>query len=210
MCIRDRRRAVAPWMSEYDEGSLCPSQQRLAEGLFVRAESSYRKHQAVATLGARRICPQWGRLQMIFCVKLSINNHIVGLIHKKHIIRTCLMYHAACKVEFQPFKRLYSQLTFFNFLKIRFRIVSNLGCSQNRQNRYTNKNKYLVTNTSEPRMPQHRTWCQASRQSRTWYHTYVGIPDFRNRPVGVTALFSEPLVSHTNSKYFFPKTRLRF
>ena len=24
------------------------------------------------------------------------------------------MYHAACKVEFQPFKRLYSQLTFFN------------------------------------------------------------------------------------------------
>ena len=31
------------------------------------------------------------------------------------IIRTCLMYHAACKVEFQPFKRLYSELTFFNF-----------------------------------------------------------------------------------------------
>ena len=28
----------------------------------------------------------------------------------------CLMYHAACKVEFQPFKRSYSQLTFFNFL----------------------------------------------------------------------------------------------
>ena len=26
------------------------------------------------------------------------------------------MYHAAYKVEFQPFKRLYSQLTFFNFL----------------------------------------------------------------------------------------------
>ena len=26
------------------------------------------------------------------------------------------MYHAACKVEFQPFNRLYSQLTFFNFL----------------------------------------------------------------------------------------------
>ena len=26
-----------------------------------------------------------------------------------------LMYHAAWKVEFQPFKRLYSQLTFFNF-----------------------------------------------------------------------------------------------
>ena len=28
------------------------------------------------------------------------------------------MYHAACKVEFQPFKRLYSQLTFFKlFIK---------------------------------------------------------------------------------------------
>jgi len=52
-------------------------------------------------------------------VKLSINNHIVGLliVHKKHIMRTCLMYHAACKVEFQPFKRSYSQLTFFNLKK---------------------------------------------------------------------------------------------
>ena len=60
-----------------------------------------------------------------FFVKLSINNHVVGLVHKNHIVneiynkhvqRTCLMYHAACKVEFQPFKRSYSQLTFFNFL----------------------------------------------------------------------------------------------
>ena len=50
----------------------------------------------------------------IFCVKLSINNHIVRLLHKNHIIRTCLMYHAACKVEFQPFTRSYSQLTFFS------------------------------------------------------------------------------------------------
>ena len=41
----------------------------------------------------------------IVCVKLSINNHIVRLVHKKHIIRTCLMYHAACKVDFQPFKQ---------------------------------------------------------------------------------------------------------
>ena len=32
--------------------------------------------------------------------------------------RTCLMYHAAYKVEFQPFKRSYSQLTFFNSDKI--------------------------------------------------------------------------------------------
>ena len=45
-----------------------------------------------------------------FFVKLGINNHIVGLVHKNHIIneiqiknvqQTCLMYHAACKVEFQ-------------------------------------------------------------------------------------------------------------
>ena len=56
------------------------------------------------------------RANDIFCVKLSINNHIVGLVHKNHIIRTCLMYHAACKVDFQPFTRLYSQLTLFNFL----------------------------------------------------------------------------------------------
>ena len=33
-------------------------------------------------------------------------------------MRTCLMYHAACKVKIQPFKRSYSQLTFFNLKKI--------------------------------------------------------------------------------------------
>ena len=32
------------------------------------------------------------------------------------ILCKCLMYHAACKVEFQPFTRSYSQLTFSNFL----------------------------------------------------------------------------------------------
>ena len=58
------------------------------------------------------VCP----LFLIFCVKLSINNRIVRVVHKNHIIRTCLMYHTACKVELQPFKRSYSQLTFFNFL----------------------------------------------------------------------------------------------
>ena len=52
----------------------------------------------------------------IFCVKLSMNNQIVGLVHKNRNIRTCTMYHAACKVELQPFKRSYSQLMFFNFL----------------------------------------------------------------------------------------------
>ena len=54
----------------------------------------------------------------IFCVKLSMNNQIVGLVHKNRNIRTCTMYHAACKVELQPFKRSYSQLTFFQlFIK---------------------------------------------------------------------------------------------
>ena len=58
-------------------------------------------------------------------VKMRVN-HIVGLVHKTPYYkwryrirtpkRTCLMYHAACKVEFQPFNRSYSQLTFFNFL----------------------------------------------------------------------------------------------
>ena len=53
-------------------------------------------------------------------VKLIVN-HLVGLVHKHHILneiaqRTCLIYHAPCKVEFQPFNRSYSQLTFFNFL----------------------------------------------------------------------------------------------
>ena len=47
---------------------------------------------------------------------------IVSFIRIKHRTRAndnlckCLMYHAACKVEFQPFTRSYSQLTFFNFL----------------------------------------------------------------------------------------------
>ena len=30
-----------------------------------------------------------------------------------HVQRKCLMYHAVCKVEFQPFNRSFSQLTFF-------------------------------------------------------------------------------------------------
>ena len=42
----------------------------------------------------------------------------ISFIRIKHRTRANdnLMYHAACKVEFQPFTRSYSQLTFFNFL----------------------------------------------------------------------------------------------
>ena len=43
------------------------------------------------------------RADDILCkTEYSLNNHIVGLVHKKHIIRTRLMYHAACKVEVEP------------------------------------------------------------------------------------------------------------
>ena len=34
-----------------------------------------------------------------------------------NVQRTCLMYPAPSKVEFQPFNRSYSQLTFFNLLQ---------------------------------------------------------------------------------------------
>ena len=38
----------------------------------------------------------------IFCVKLSINNHIVGLliVHKNRIIRTCMMTTQLAKLSF--------------------------------------------------------------------------------------------------------------
>ena len=44
---------------------------------------------------------KYSGVQIRHRVKLSINNHIEGLVHKNHVMRTCLMYHAACKVEFQ-------------------------------------------------------------------------------------------------------------
>ena len=51
------------------------------------------------------------------CVKLSINNHIVCLVHKNDIIRTCLMYHAACNIEFQPFKQVVLTDDVFQYTK---------------------------------------------------------------------------------------------
>ena len=57
-------------------------------------------------------------------MKLGINHHIVGLVHKIHIINDLYVearpanvseYHAARKVEFQPFNRSYSQLMFLSF-----------------------------------------------------------------------------------------------
>ena len=73
----------------------------------------------------------------IFCVKLSINNHIVGLVHKIRIIRTCLMYHAACKVEFQPFKQVVLTADVFQLpqkVHIVYFKLKNVSCEYNRLN----------------------------------------------------------------------------
>ena len=58
-----------------------------------------------------------------------------------------LMYHAACKVELQPFKRSYSQMTFFNFLMrsfLAFRKKSlfkagraSIGCQKNKTKHFS-------------------------------------------------------------------------
>ena len=65
----------------------------------------------------------------IFCVKLSINDHIVRLVHQNRIIRTCLMYHAACKVEFQPFKQVVLTADVFQLpQKIHFLKSKNVSC----------------------------------------------------------------------------------
>ena len=61
----------------------------------------------------------WYQVHFYFCMAFSMlyyNPYIQNIQIKNHIIRTRLMYHAACKLEFQPFKRLYSQLTFFTKL----------------------------------------------------------------------------------------------
>ena len=72
---------------------------------------------------------------MIFCVKLSINNHIVGFVHKNHITRTCLMYDAACKVEFQPFKPVVLTADVFQLpQKIYIFKLKNVSCEYNRLN----------------------------------------------------------------------------
>ena len=56
-------------------------------------------------------------------------HHIINEKRNKHVQRTCLMYHAACKVEFQPFNRSYSKLTFFNFS---LKKLKNVSCEYDR------------------------------------------------------------------------------
>ena len=68
-------------------------------------------------------------------VKLIIND-IVRFVHThitsetwiKHAQRTCLMYHAACKAEFQPFNRSYRWRSFFN------KKLKNVSCEYDRLN----------------------------------------------------------------------------
>ena len=49
------------------------------------------------------------------------------------------MYHAACKVEFQPFNRSYSQLTFSNFLLKKLKNVSCFFKNSELQNSWTSE-----------------------------------------------------------------------
>ena len=46
-------------------------------------------------------------------VRLSLKNNRC---YMSQMQRTCPIYHAACEVEFKPFNRLYSRLTFSNYL----------------------------------------------------------------------------------------------
>ena len=64
----------------------------------------------------------WKIQNVFFCVKLSINNHIVRLVHKNQINRTCLRYHAACNVEFQSFQTVVLTAAVFQ-------LSINIGCT---------------------------------------------------------------------------------
>ena len=93
------------------EGCIVSVHRMVVENRPVDAGSIQGSHRPISFIGINHRT----RANDIGVKLSSINSHIVRLVHKNHIIRTCLMYHAACKVEFQPFKRSYSQLTFFNF-----------------------------------------------------------------------------------------------
>ena len=60
--------------------------------------------------------------------KLYSNNHIVGFLHKHYRLDDIEMYQAACKVEFQPWNRSSSQLTFqFFFYHFVFSVIAFLS-----------------------------------------------------------------------------------
>ena len=73
-------------------------------------------------------------------------------------IWTCLTYHAACKVEFQPFNQSYSQLTFSIFYESC--LVRYLGASRGTLCARTSKGQ--ARRTSVQSFPIHRSrslWC---------------------------------------------------
>ena len=83
-----------------------------------------RKHGRTSTYTAVRdvpVLPSFCRVQRFH------------LVVESHIIRTRLIYHAASKVEFQSFKRLYSQLTFSTFYKIVYSRVKRMPESEKKQ-----------------------------------------------------------------------------
>ena len=53
-------------------------------------------------------------------------------VQNNHAQRACLTYHAACKVEFQPFNWSYSQPTFFIFLSMLYKKLKNVSCEYDR------------------------------------------------------------------------------
>ena len=88
------------------EGYIVSVHRMVMENRPVDPGSIQGSHRPVSIIRRKRRT----RVNVFFLCETEYNNHIVGLVHKNHINRTCLMYHAACKVEFQPLKRSYSQL----------------------------------------------------------------------------------------------------
>ena len=67
----------------------------------------------------------WPRLKLRTRTDNLFVDHVTSCILQRPTYHACLMYHAACNVEFQPFSWSYSHLTFSNFnsrvfAKVRF------------------------------------------------------------------------------------------
>ena len=79
------------------------------------------------------------------------------------------MYHAACKVEFQPFKRSYSQLTFFNFSTWFVTINTAAAVLDYRKKKKTHESKLENTREAETMwmhdvcLPVNYTWSSGGR-----------------------------------------------
>ena len=79
---------------------------RILQNVYISCEFSFSSWKTSAVSMTDLYPSWWNRTRgRYFVWNWVINNH-VGFVHKNHIIRTCLMYHAACKVGFQPFKQV--------------------------------------------------------------------------------------------------------